>query len=44
MMHGWQSEPTDPRMDPKVLGVVRFGVVAVVMSPTTAGCSVTLSL
>ena len=27
-------------MDRKVVGVVLFGVVAVVTSPTTAGCSV----
>ena len=40
MMHGWQSESTH---GPKVVGVVFFGVVAmvaVVTSPTTAGCSV----
>jgi len=40
-MHGWQSE--NPLMDRKVIGVVFFGVVAlvaVVTSPTTAGCSV----
>ena len=40
MMHGWQSESTD---GPKVVGVVFFGVVAMVAavtSPTTAGCSV----
>ena len=36
MMHGWQSELTNR----KVVGVVLFGVVAVVTSPTTAGCSV----
>ena len=39
-MHGWQSESTD---GPKGVGAVFFGVVAmvaVVTSPTTAGCSV----
>jgi len=33
----------NPLMDPKVVGVVFFGVVArvaMVTSPTTAGCSV----
>jgi len=30
----------NPLMDRKVVGVVLFGVVAVVTSPTTAGCSV----
>ena len=35
-MHEWQSE----LMDRKVVGVVLFGVVAVVTSPTTAGCTV----
>ena len=34
-MNGWQSE----LMDRKVV-VVLFGVVTVVTSPTTAGCSV----
>ena len=40
MMHGWQSESL---MDRKVVGVVFFGVaamVAAVTSPTTAGCGV----
>jgi len=32
-MHGWQSEPL---MDRKVVGVVLFGVVAVVTSATTS--------
>ena len=36
MMHGWQSE----MMNRKVVGVVLFGVVAVVTSPITAECSV----
>ena len=31
-MHGWQSD----MMDRKVVGVVLFGVVAVVTSPITA--------
>ena len=35
MMHGWQSKATG---GPKGGGV--FGMVAVVTSPTTAGCSV----
>ena len=39
MMHGWQSE----LMDRKVVGVVLYGMVAVVTSPTTAGCSVACS-
>ena len=42
MNHGWQSE-SGPLMDRKVVEVVFFGVVAmvaVVTSPTTAGCSV----
>ena len=30
----------NPLMDRKVVGVVIFGVVAVVTSPTTAGCIV----
>ena len=30
----------NPLVDRQVVGVVRFGVVAVVTSPTTAGCSV----
>ena len=41
MNHGWQS--ANPLMDRKAVGVVFFGVVAmvaVVTSPTTAGCSV----
>ena len=29
----------NPLMDRKVVGVVLFGMVAVVTSPTTAGCS-----
>ena len=37
MMHGYQSESID---GPKGGGVVLFGVVAVVTSTTTAGCSV----
>jgi len=40
--HGWQSESTDGTKG-AWLGVVFFGVVAmvaVVTSPTTAGCSV----
>ena len=38
MMHGWQSESTD---GPKGgWSCVIFGVVAVVTSPTTAGCGV----
>ena len=40
MNHGWQSEPL---IDRKVVGVVIAGAVAmiaVVTSPTTAGCSV----
>ena len=37
MMHGWQSEST---MDRKVIGVVLFGVISVVTSPTTAECYV----
>jgi hypothetical protein len=36
-MHGWQSESID---GPKGVGVVLFGVVAVVTSTKTAGCSV----
>ena len=38
--HGWQSNPL---IDRKVVGIVFIGVVAtvaVVTSPTTAGCSV----
>jgi hypothetical protein len=31
---------TTPLMDRKVVGVVFFGVVAMVTSPTTTGCSV----
>ena len=41
MNHGWQS--ANPLMDRKVVGVVFFGVVAmvaVVTSPTNAGFSV----
>jgi len=30
----------NPLMDQKVVGAVPFGAVAVVISPTTAGCSV----
>ena len=30
----------NPLMDQKVVGAVLFGVVAVVTSPTIAGCSV----
>jgi len=30
----------NPLMDRQVVGVVLFGVVAMVSSPTTAGCSV----
>ena len=37
MMHGWQSESID---GPKEKVAVFFGVVAVVTSPTIAGCSV----
>ena len=37
-MCGWQGEPT--HMDQQVLGVVLFGVVAVVTGGTPAGCSV----
>ena len=44
MNHGWKSESTD---GPKVVGVVLFGMVAMVAvatwsvtSLTTAGCSV----
>ena len=39
-MHGWQSEPM---MDAKVVGVMVFGMlamVAVVTSPAALGCSV----
>ena len=39
MMHGWQSKSTDVLMDQKAVGVVLFGVVAVVTSPPAAGCS-----
>ena len=35
MVHGWQREV----MDRNVVGVVLFGVVAVVTSRTTPGCS-----
>ena len=39
-MHGWQSESTDRPTGRQVVGVVLFGVLAVVTSPTTAGRSV----
>ena len=39
-MHGWQGKSTDAK---KVVGVVLFGVVAVVTSPTTAECSCSCS-
>ena len=37
MMPGWQREPTE---GPKGGWTVLFGMVAMVISPATAGCSV----
>jgi len=34
------DDRANPLMDRKVVGVVFFGIVAVVTSPTTAECSV----
>ena len=41
MMHGWQSEPSDgPKGGWSCVVFSLVAMVAVVTSPTTAGCSV----
>ena len=40
VVHGWQSGRAYPLMNWEAVGVVLFGVVAEVTSPTTAECSV----